>query len=83
VSAIALRKTFANSASVFNLRPKNSVLLVAILTGMFTSASTLGVVFLADEGLRKTIFEQEKVLKDLQQKQEQIETLHQPREKQS
>ncbi|MER3589695.1 MAG: DUF3084 domain-containing protein, partial [Mastigocladus sp. ERB_26_1] len=47
--------------SLFNLRPKNTAVLVTILTGLGISASTLGILFLADEGLRKGVFELEDI----------------------
>ncbi|MCX7594335.1 MAG: DUF3084 domain-containing protein [Fischerella sp.] len=59
--------------SLFNLRPKNTAVLVTILTGLGISASTLGILFLADEGLRKGVFELEDIQKDLKRKRVQLE----------
>ncbi|MFQ4140830.1 DUF3084 domain-containing protein [Chlorogloeopsis sp. ULAP02] len=59
--------------SLFNLRPKNTAVLVTILTGLGISASTLGILFLADEGLRKGVFELEDIQKDLRRKRVQLE----------
>ena len=38
--------------SLFKLRPKNTAVLVTILTGTLISASTLAILFAADDGLR-------------------------------
>ncbi|AKG24066.1 DUF3084 domain-containing protein [Calothrix sp. 336/3] len=58
--------------SLFNLRPKNTAVLITILTGLGISASTLGILFLADEGLRKGVFELQDIQKDLRRKREQL-----------
>ncbi|BAZ17276.1 hypothetical protein NIES4071_91540 [Calothrix sp. NIES-4071] len=58
--------------SLFNLRPKNTAVVVTILTGIGISASTLGILFLADDGLRKGVFELENIQKDLRRKREQL-----------
>ncbi|MFB2770613.1 DUF3084 domain-containing protein [Pelatocladus sp. BLCC-F211] len=60
--------------SLFNLRPKNTAVLVTILTGLGISASTLGILFLADDGLRKGVFELQDIQKDLRRKRVQLET---------
>jgi uncharacterized protein (DUF3084 family) len=60
--------------SLFNLRPKNTAVLVTIFTGGLISASTLAILFTADEGLRKGVFELEDIQKDLRQKREQLKT---------
>ncbi|MEA5507448.1 DUF3084 domain-containing protein [Halotia wernerae UHCC 0503] len=60
--------------SLFNLRPKNTAVLITILTGALISASTLGILFAADEGLRKGVFELEDIQKDLRNKREQLKT---------
>ncbi len=59
--------------SLFNLRPKKTAVVVTILTGILISASTLAILFLADEGLRKGVFELEDIQKDLRRKREQLE----------
>ena len=58
--------------SLFNLRPKNTAVLVTILTGLGISGSTLGILFLADEGLRKGVFQLEDIQRDLRRKREQL-----------
>ncbi len=58
--------------SLFNLRPKKTAVLVTIFTGGLISASTLGILFAADEGLRQGVFELEDIQKDLRNKREQL-----------
>jgi uncharacterized protein (DUF3084 family) len=58
--------------SLFNLRPKKTAVLVTIFTGGIISASTLAILFAADEGLRKGVFELEDIQKDLRNKREQL-----------
>ncbi|NJM71914.1 MAG: DUF3084 domain-containing protein [Scytonema sp. RU_4_4] len=60
--------------SLFNLRPKNTAVLITILTGTLVSASTLGILFAADDGLRKGVFELEDIQKDLRRRREQLDT---------
>ncbi|GBE93879.1 NusA domain-containing protein [Nostoc cycadae WK-1] len=47
---------------------------MTIFTGGLISASTLGILFAADEGLRKGVFELEDIQKDLRNKREQLKT---------
>jgi uncharacterized protein (DUF3084 family) len=58
--------------SLFKMRPKNTAVLVTIFTGGVISASTLAILFAADEGLRKGVFELEDIQKDLRNKREQL-----------
>jgi uncharacterized protein (DUF3084 family) len=58
--------------SLFNLRPKNTAVLVTIFTGTIIAASTLAILFAADEGLRKGVFELENIQRDLRQKRVQL-----------
>ncbi|WP_017315185.1 DUF3084 domain-containing protein [Mastigocladopsis repens] len=60
--------------SLFKLRPKNTAVLVTIFTGTLISASTLGILFAADDGLRKGVFELEDIQKDLRRRRVQLET---------
>jgi uncharacterized protein (DUF3084 family) len=60
--------------SLFKLRPKNTAVLVTIFTGTLISASTLAILFAADEGLRKGVFELEDIQRDLRNKREQLKT---------
>ncbi|GAB1540893.1 DUF3084 domain-containing protein [Scytonema sp. NUACC21] len=59
--------------SLFKLRPKNTAVLVTLLTGTLISASTLAILFAADEGLRKGVFELEDIQKDLRRKRESLD----------
>ncbi|OSO90916.1 hypothetical protein B7O87_08925 [Cylindrospermopsis raciborskii CENA303] len=58
--------------SLFNLRPKKTAVVVTIFTGSVISATTLAILFAADEGLRKGVFELEDIQKDLRNKREQL-----------
>lgn len=58
--------------SLFNLRPKKTAVIVTIFTGGLISASTLAILLLADEGLRKGLFELEDIQRDLRNKREQL-----------
>jgi uncharacterized protein (DUF3084 family) len=59
--------------SLFKLRPKNTAVLVTIVTGTLISASTLAILFAADDGLRKGVFELDEIQKDLRQKREEVQ----------
>ncbi len=59
--------------SLFNLRPKKTAVLVTIITGSLVSASTLGILFAADEGLRKGVFELDDIQRDLRRKRDQLQ----------
>ncbi len=63
--------------SLFNLRPKNTAVLVTIFTGSIISASTLAILFAADEGLRTGVFELEKIEGDLHAKRQELESQRQ------
>ncbi|BAZ04132.1 DUF3084 domain-containing protein [Calothrix sp. NIES-3974] len=60
--------------SLFNLRPKNTAVLVTIITGFGISASTLGILFLADEGLRKGVLQMDEIRRELRRKRRDLET---------
>ena len=51
--------------SLFNLRPRQTATLVSILTGSIISASTLGLLLVASEQLRKGLFEFEETQANL------------------
>ena len=51
--------------SLFNLRPRQTATLVSILTGGVISASTLGLLLIASEQLRKGLFEFEETQANL------------------
>lgn len=58
--------------SLFNLRPRNTAIVVTILTGSIISASTLAILFAANEGLRTGVFELEEIQNDLRTKRKQL-----------
>ncbi len=49
--------------SLFNMRPKKTAVLVTILTGSITAASTLGVLLVANKELRDIIFRTESIIR--------------------
>lgn len=51
--------------TIFGLRPKYTSIIIAILTGVFTAASTLGILSAASENVRIAVFKLDKVLDDL------------------
>lgn len=51
--------------SLFNLRPRQTATVVSILTGSVISASTLGLLLIASEQLRKSLFEFEDIQRNL------------------
>jgi uncharacterized protein (DUF3084 family) len=63
--------------SLFKLRPRNTAVLVTVLTGGLISASTLAVLFAVDEGLRTGVFELEKIQKDLRRKRDELDVTRQ------
>ena len=72
------RKIRKQRLSLFNLRPKHTISLVAMLTGMSISASTLLILFTADKDVRQAVFEPEEIYRNTQQKQEQLKVVNQP-----
>lgn len=59
--------------SLFKLRPRKTAVVVTIVTGSIISASTLAILFAADERLRTGVFELEKIQNDLRSQQQQLE----------
>ncbi len=63
--------------SLFNLRPRQTAVLITILTGSLVSASTLGVLLAIDGQLRTGVFELGKIqtnLKDAREELDQVRT---------
>jgi len=58
---------------LFNLRPRQTAVLITILTGSFVSASTLTILLLADARLRTGIFRLEQIQTNLRTAREQLE----------
>lgn len=50
--------------SLFNMRPKKTAVLVTILTGSITAATTLGILLAANRELRDIVFRTEKIIED-------------------
>lgn len=59
--------------SLFNLRPRNTAVLVTIVTGVVISASTLGILFALSEPLRRGVFEYDETQKRLRTARKQLE----------
>ncbi|NET04052.1 MAG: DUF3084 domain-containing protein [Merismopedia sp. SIO2A8] len=51
--------------SLFNLRPRQTATVVAVITGSLISASTLGILFGLSESLREGVFELDNILRKL------------------
>jgi uncharacterized protein (DUF3084 family) len=54
---------------LFNLRPRQTAILVTVLTGTLISASTLGIIFTLSESLRQGVFE----LDDIKEKRREVQ----------
>lgn len=63
--------------SLFKLRPRKTAVVVTIVTGSIISASTLAILFAADEQLRTGVFRLEEIQNDLRTKRKQLETTRQ------
>ena len=61
--------------SLFFLRPKHTILLIAFFTGVLISASTLLIVFATDASLRSTIFQIDALQQNISTKQEELNAL--------
>ena len=69
---------------LFNLRPRQTAMVITVITGMLISALTLGILFSLSKSLRKGIFELddilqeqrriEKELTEVKQQKQQVET---------
>ena len=49
---------------LFNLRPRQTAMIITVITGMLISALTLGILFGLSESLRRGIFELDDILKE-------------------
>ncbi|MGD1920594.1 MAG: DUF3084 domain-containing protein, partial [Pleurocapsa sp.] len=49
---------------LFNLRPRQTAMVITVITGMLISALTLGILFSLSKSLRKGIFELDDILKE-------------------
>ncbi|MEI6429513.1 MAG: DUF3084 domain-containing protein, partial [Pseudanabaena sp. ELA607] len=57
--------------SIFNLRPRNTAVVVTVFTGGLISASTLGILLLTDRQLRDGLFRLESIQAELAQSEQQ------------
>ncbi|MEC4985106.1 MAG: DUF3084 domain-containing protein [Oscillatoria sp. PMC 1068.18] len=58
---------------LFNLRPKQTAILLTIVTGVSISASTLGILFATSESLRKGVFQLDDILKKRRRVQRELD----------
>jgi uncharacterized protein (DUF3084 family) len=59
--------------SLFNLRPKKTAVLVTIMTGSITAATTLGLMLAANKQLRDILFNTESIIRRNQQVQQELD----------
>ena len=59
--------------SLFNLRPRDTAVVITILTGGVISASTLGILFTVSDSLRTGVFELEKIQDKLNEARSELE----------
>ena len=59
--------------SLFNLRPKKTAVLVTILTGSVTAATTLGLMLAANQQLRDIVFRTESIIRQNRQVREDLD----------
>jgi uncharacterized protein (DUF3084 family) len=59
--------------SLFNLRPRQTAVLITILTGSLVSASTLGILLAIDEQLRTGVFELGRIQSSLREAREELD----------
>jgi uncharacterized protein (DUF3084 family) len=58
---------------LFNLRPRQTAMVVTILTGTMISASTLGILFGLSESLRQGVFQLDDILRELRTFKKELE----------
>jgi uncharacterized protein (DUF3084 family) len=61
--------------SLFSLRPKHTIFLIAFFTGVLISASTLLIIFATDAGLRDTMYQIDALQQDISTKQQELDVL--------
>jgi len=66
--------------SWFNLRPRDTAVLITILTGGLISATTLGILFAASDSLRTGVFELEKIQQKLADARSDLEAAEQEKQ---
>jgi uncharacterized protein (DUF3084 family) len=67
--------------SWFNLRPRDTAVLITILTGGLISATTLGILFAASDSLRTGVFELEKIQQKLAEARSGLEEAEQEKQR--
>jgi len=66
---------------LFNLRPRHTAVLVAILTGTTIAASTLGILFALSKSLRQGIFRLDEILTNLNTAQAELADIRQEKDR--
>ncbi|GAB4548984.1 MAG: DUF3084 domain-containing protein [Pleurocapsa sp.] len=57
---------------LFNLRPRQTAMIITFITGILVSASTLGILFGLSRSLRRGIFQLDDILRELRQTQSEL-----------
>lgn len=57
---------------LFNLRPRQTAMIITFITGILVSASTLGILFGLSRSLRRGIFELDDILRELRHTQSEL-----------
>ncbi|MCC0176692.1 DUF3084 domain-containing protein [Waterburya agarophytonicola K14] len=57
---------------LFNLRPRQTAMMITVITGMLISALTLGILFSLSESLRRGIFELDDILQEQRRIQKEL-----------
>ena len=65
---------------LFNLRPRQTAMIVTVITGMVISALTLGILFGLSKSLRRGIFELDDILKELRHTQYELSRVNQEKQ---
>ena len=61
---------------LFNLRPRQTAIVVTILTGTMIAASTLGILFALSDSLRQGVFELDQILKKRREVQGELDKVN-------
>lgn len=65
---------------LFNLRPKQTAIVITIVTGIAISASTLGILFALSQSLRQGIFQLDEILHRRQEVEEELASVSQAKQ---
>jgi uncharacterized protein (DUF3084 family) len=57
---------------LFKLRPRQTAVVITVVTGVFISASTLGILFALSESLRQGVFDLDKIKKQRRQVEQEL-----------